>query len=267
MNPAPEEHTQIPQDETVQDAAPETLAADTQPQEDAPETPAPEEQQPAWLQNLEAVTATMRAQTEMQRQEMEQRRANELQRQQIESRPVPLMERESWREEFQDVASRAGYDPQAARRMMEMQSELADERAEQRARQILGQELAPLRAEMQAGAYVAENARAAVRDGGGLITEQDFAQAADAVFGGNRVALAQALDPQNPNNAVIRQQISTYALGLAVQQGRLRPGSAPSVPANPRSAARPAPNTTPPAPALDANAELENLFAGKGATA
>lgn len=211
----------------------------------APETPpAPEptsEPEPAappvpnLTEQMTGLVSTIRADYERRQQEAEQSRQAELQRQAEAARPRPLMEQDEWRTRYDAALERSSFDPDARRLVASMNQELAREQAQA----LMAQTRDELRLEMQADNLLRSAAREALTPYGGLLTEADFQAEAERVFGGDRAALAQAL--RSPQAAQLRETLADAAMGRAFRAGRIQQPTRATPPANPRSAARPAP--------------------------
>lgn len=240
---------------------PEAEASET----DAPQIDAASEEQPAEVappatdlaQTVQQLAASMLAEQQQRATLAEQTRQAEAIRQQQASAPKPLMDQEAWRSEYEQAIQDQSWDDNARKTLIRMNQELMREEA----RNMVAEQTSALRLEMQADTLMQTAAREALTPYGGMVQESDFQAEALRIFGGNRAAIAQALSPQNPEAAALRETLADAAFGRAYRAGRVKPGAAnPAPPANPRSAARPAAGVAPVAPATDVNAEIAALW-------
>jgi hypothetical protein len=188
---------------------------------------------------------------DIQAADIERRQRDDAARQQqatVQAAPVPLMQQAEWKAAYAADLAASSYDEGAAARVMERQSQLADERAtalmDQRFQQFEQRNTGQMLAQ-QAPTLIAQSAALVSRENP-LVTGDLFGEAAREVFGDNQQLLAQALsDPAQA--AQTRKMIGIYAAGLAATRGQVGTEGRPAPPVN----ARPTAQTGRAAPASD----------------
>ena len=162
--------------------------------------------------------------------------------------PKPLMDQPEWREAYRADIAASSYDDAAAERVIQRQSQLADERASTLMDQRLQQFEQRTNTQMlaQSAPQLISSAAALASQENPLVTGALFTEAANTVFAGNPGLLAQALnDPtQGPET---RKMLGIYAAGLAATRGEVGQDKRPAPPVS----ARPTAQTPGAAPAID----------------
>lgn len=216
-------------DEVAPEVEEEASSVEEQPAPEEP-TPAPAPQNTINDQLAQLLAVQTREAEARQQQAEEQRR-----QQQEAQRPKPLMEREDWRQRYEEALERSTYDGAARTDLARMNQELVREEAQSMFLDMRGE----LQLEMRADTALRSAVQSVQRQYGDVVTEADYMQVAQDVFGLDRANLARALDPGlNPQAAQVQQLLAETAAGRAFLSGRVQKNKQQTPPPNPRSATR-----------------------------